>query len=137
LMRSASWCVAAALIGVSIGAIGRGSGVVATCIWLFLNGLPFFYERMPIFESTLEAWALQGCPWLGFSADAFGGDPLRRPVLYLGQWTELSGSTGMGTLQASTLWLAAVPAFASLIIASIGRRREQPENSPVLEQAGA
>jgi hypothetical protein len=136
-IRTASWCVAAGLIGVCLGAIGRGPGVVATCIWLFLNGLPFFYERMPILESTLEAWALQGCPWLGFSADAFGGDPLRRPVLYLGQWTGLSGSTGMGTLQASTLWLAAVPAFASLIVASIRRQREQTEDSAVLERAGA
>jgi hypothetical protein len=136
-IRTASWCVAAGLLGATIGAIGRGAGVVATCFWLFLNGLPFFYERIPMFAETMETWALQGCPWLGFSADAFGGDPLRRPVLYLGQWTELSGSTGMGALQISTLWLAAVPAFASLIVASIGRGCEKAENTPELERAGA
>jgi hypothetical protein len=70
-------------------------------------------------------------------ADAFGGDPLRRPVLYLGQWTELSGGTGIGTLQPATLWLAAVPAFAALLVSKIGRAHEKAETTPELERAGA
>ena len=136
-IRTASWCVAAMLLGSSIGAASRTAGVGATCFWLFLNGLPFFYDRMPVFETTMESWALQACPWLGFSADAFGGDPLRRPVLYLGQWTELSGGTGIGTLQPATLWLAAVPAFAALLVSKIGRAHEKAETTPELERAGA
>jgi hypothetical protein len=135
--RTASWCVAAALLGACLGSASRVAGVGATCFWLFLCGLPFFFQRLPFFRETLETWALQGCPWLGFSADAFGGDPLRRPVIYLGQWTGLSDSTSLGVLQAETLWLAAVPAFASLIVTSIRRTREQTEDTPELERAGA
>lgn len=129
-MRTASWCVAAALLGACLAAASSIAGVGATCFWLFLCGLPFFYERPPVFAETWELWALQGCPWLGFSSDAFGGDPLRRPVIYLGQWTELSSSTSLGALQAKTLWLAAVPAFASLIVASVGRRRAKSDFAP-------
>lgn len=137
-VRTASWCVAAALLGVSVGSIGRGAGVAATAFWLLLCGLPFFYWKLPAFTATAETWALQGCPWLGFAQDAVGGDPLRRPVLYLGHWSQLSGATGLGMLEASTLWLAAVPAFAALIVASMGGlKREQTENPAVMERAGA
>jgi hypothetical protein len=136
-VRTASWCLAAALLGACVASASRAAGVIATCFWLFLCGLPFFYARMPIFPETLELWALQGCPWLGFSADAFGGDPLRRPVIYMGHWTELSGATSLGVLQAQTLWLAAVPALASLIVTSFRRAREQTEDTPELERAGA
>lgn len=136
-VRTASWCVAAALLGACIASASGTAGVGATCFWLFLCGLPFFYWRLPVFAETWELWALQGCPWLGFSGDAFGGDPLRRPVIYLGQWTELSGATSLGTLQAETLWLAAVPAFASLLVISIGRRDGKAEDTPELERAGA
>lgn len=137
-LRTASWCLAAGLLGAAVGSMVRGAAVIATCGWLFLNGLPFFFQYLPAFRDTGEAWALNGCPWLGFSADAFGGDPLRRTVIYMGQWTELSGATSLSMLQASTLWLAAVPAFASLILATaIGCRREQKEDTPVVERAGA
>jgi hypothetical protein len=136
-LRTASWCLAAVMIGVSIGSVARTAGVLATCGWLILNGLPFFYDRLPLLAESAEIWALQGCPWLGFSSDAFGGDPLRRPVLYLGQWTNLSGAGSFSVLQVSTLWLAAVPAFASLLVASTGgREREQTKDSPELERAG-
>ncbi|MCB9893558.1 MAG: hypothetical protein H6839_03830 [Planctomycetes bacterium] len=137
-LRTASWTIAAALLGASIGSTSFAAGLLSTCAWLALNGLPFFYDRLPVFTDTAETWALQGCPWLGFSSDAFGGDPLRRPVLYLGQWTELTGANSFSLLRASTLWLAAVPAFASLLIASLaGSQREQAEDSPELERAGA
>jgi hypothetical protein len=125
-LHTAWWCTAAVLLGASIGSTVRGAGVAATCFWLFLNGLPFFYDKLPVLRDTAESWALQGCPWLGFSSDAFGGDPLRRPVLYLGQWTGLSGSTSFSLLRISTLWLAAVPAFAALIVACIPARGATP-----------
>ncbi|MCA8916937.1 MAG: hypothetical protein KDB90_16210 [Planctomycetes bacterium] len=137
-LRTASWCLAAGLLGASVASTVGGAGILATCGWLALNGLPFFYDRMPVLRETAEVWALQGCPWLGFSGDAFGGDPLRRPVLYLGQWTKLSSANSFSVLRASTLWLAAVPAFASLLVASLaGRAREQAEDSPELERSGA
>jgi hypothetical protein len=136
-VRTVSWCLAAALLGACVASASRVAGVAMVCFWLFLCGLPFFYEHLPIFPETAEAWALQGCPWLGFSAEAFGGDPLRRPVIYLGQWTELSDTTSLGALQAETLWLAAVPAFASLLVTSIGRGREEAKDTPELERAGA
>lgn len=137
-VRTASWCAAAALLGACVGSVGRGAGVAVTALWLMLCGLPFFYWRLPFLNSSAETWALQGCPWLGFAQDAVGGDPLRRPVLYLGHWSELSSATGLGMLEASTLWLAAVPAFAALIVTSMGGlNREQTENPAVLERAGA
>jgi hypothetical protein len=137
-VRTASWCVAAALLGVSVGSIGRGAGVAATAFWLLLCGLPFFYWKLPVLGATAETWALQGCPWLGFAQDAIGGDPLRRPVLYLGHWSKLSDATGLGMLEASTLWLAAAPAFAALIAASwSGLKHEQTQNPAVMERAGA
>lgn len=137
-LRTASWCIAACLIGASVGSTVRVAGLVVTCGWLFLNGLPFFYDRLPVLADSAETWALQGCPWLGFSGDAFGGDPLRRPVLYLGQWTKLTGAGSFSVLRVSTLWLTAVPAFASLLVASLyGARREQTESPPELERAGA
>jgi hypothetical protein len=132
-VRTGSWCIAAALLGASLGSL-RVAGVVATCFWLFLSGLPFFYERLPL---DLEGWALQGCPWLGFSSDAFGGDPLRRPLIYMGHWSELTGASGFGTLRPSTLWLAAVPAFAALIVSAGGRASEKAEGSAELDRPGA
>jgi hypothetical protein len=136
-MRTASWCIAAALLGACLASASRAAGLGAACFWLFLCGLPFFFERLPFFQETLEAWAMQGCPWIGFSVDAFGGDPLRRPVIYLGHWTALADSTSLGVLQAETLWLAAVPAFASLLVYSIGRTSEKAADTPELERAGA
>ena len=130
-LRTASWCVAGGLIGSSIASMAAGAGVVLTCFWLALNGLPFFYSRIPVFADVAELWALQGCPWLGFSSDAFGGDPLRRPVLYLGQWTELTGTTSLGLLRVSTLWVAAVPGFASLLVSAVAFHKPSPEPEPV------
>jgi len=135
-VRTSSWCVAAALLGTSLGSISRAMGVFAAAFWLLLCGLPFFYQHVPVLAGTFENWALQGCPWLGFSSDAFGGDPLRRPVLYLGRWSGLSDSTTTELLRPATLWLAAVPAFASLVLSS-GARRETVEDSAVVERAGA
>ncbi|MBZ0135751.1 MAG: hypothetical protein K8I27_05210 [Planctomycetes bacterium] len=127
-LRTASWCVAAGVIGVGAASLLRGAGVFATCFWLVLCALPFCYDKLPVLQTTGEAWAMQGCPWLGFSQDAFGGDPLRRPVLYLGHWSGLSSHTSMNLLQISTLWLACVPAFAAMILASgIPRSAITPE----------
>jgi len=137
-LRTASWCLAAGVLGAALSSMTRGAGIAAACVWLFLCGLPFFYQHLPAFRETGESWAVNGCPWLGFSMDAFGGDPLRRTVIYMGQWTELTGATSLSMLRASTLWLAAVPAFASLIFASaIGQSREQTEDTAVVERAGA
>ena len=137
-LRTASWVVASALIGVGLTATARGLGVVGTTGWLLLCALPFCYDKLPLLQQTAEAWAMQGCPWLGFSQDALGGDPLRHPVIYMGHWSGLSEYTSMSFLQVSTLWLAAVPVFASLIIASeIRKPNGRAEDSPVVERAGA
>lgn len=137
-LRTGSWCLASALIGLAFASTLRGAGVVATAFWLLLCALPFCYDKLPVLQETAETWAMQGCPWLGFSQDAFGGDPLRLQVLYMGHWSELSNLTSLSLLRVSTLWLAAVPAFAGMILASeIRDRREQAEDTPVLERAGA
>jgi len=136
-VRTASWCLAAGLIGVGTASTVRGAGVFATAFWLLLCALPFMFDKMPVLQQTAESWAMQGCPWLGFAQDALGGDPLRRPVLYLGHWSGLSSHTSMNLLQVSTLWLTAVPAFASLIVSSEVRGRRETEDSPVVEPVGA
>lgn len=137
-VRVTSWCLASCILGAAIGSSMRGAAVVASCAWLFLCGLPFFFQDLPAFQDTAEDWALHACPWLGFSMDAFGGDPLRRPLIYMGHWTELTGATSLRMLQVSTLWLAAVPAFASLIVASsIGQKHGQAEDTDIVERAGA
>ena len=107
---------------------------MATAFWLLLCALPFTFDKLPLLQETAEIWAMQGCPWLGFSQDAFGGDPLRRPVLYLGHWTELSNLGSLSLLRVSTLWLAAVPAFAGMILASeISKPAKDPAPEPVTE----
>ena len=134
-VRVASWCLASCLLGAAVGSSIRGAGPVATCVWLFLCGLPFFFQHLPVFRETAEEWALHACPWLGFSMDAFGGDPLRRPLIYMGHWTELTGATSLRMLQVSTLWFAAVLTLASLIVSSsIGRKRGETEAAEVSEQ---
>lgn len=137
-IRTASWCLAAGLIGLAFSSVLREVGVATTAFWFLLCALPFCYDKLPVHQATAESWAMQGCPWLGFAQDAFGGDPLRRPVLYLGHWTGLSSQTSMSLLHVSTLWLAAVPAFAGMILTSeIRERREEAEDPPVMERAGA
>lgn len=115
-LRTASWCVAAALIGASAGTLVRGGGLAATAFWLLLCGLPFFYPNLPILSETAGAWAQQGCPWLGFSTDALGGDPLRLSVIYLGKWTDLSAQSVPDVLDVSTLWLVAALLLAATLI---------------------
>lgn len=117
-LRTASWCLAAVLIGLAFTSVSRGFGVLTVAGWLLLCALPFVYDRLPLMEETAEAWAMQACPWLGFAQDAIGGDPLRRPVLYLGHWTELSNQTSISLMNAAALWLTAVPGFAAMIVAS-------------------
>ena len=111
-LRTASWCLAAVLIGLAFTSVSRGFGVLTVAGWLLLCALPFVYDKLPLMEETAEAWAMQACPWLGFAQDAIGGDPLRRPVLYLGHWTELSNQTSISLMNAAALWLTAVPGFA-------------------------
>jgi hypothetical protein len=109
------WCAGAGWLGASVtGLATRGAGVAVSGLWLFLGGLPFFYDKSPWFEQSLEGWALQGAPWLGFSMDAFGGDPLRMPIIYMGKMSELTSVPAAGVLSAGTLWLAAAFACAAL-----------------------
>ena len=138
-IRTCSWCVAGALVGLSCQSIVRGGGIAATALWLFLCGLPFFYDKIPWYTDTLQHWALEGCPWIGFSADAIGGDPLRRSIIYLGHWTALGDEPVAGSLKAGTLWLAGLFSFASLLCVSLLRptRGESSEDPAVLERAGA
>jgi hypothetical protein len=70
-------------------------------------------------------YSMQGCPWLGFAQDAIGGDPLRRSVIYLGQWSSLGDQPALGLLTAAELWsMAALSLAASLLraVAPFGPR---------------
>jgi hypothetical protein len=135
-VRTASWCAAAALLGCAVGGLAGAAGMAATLGWLGLCGLPFFCGRLGALAPAAESLALWGCPWLGFSADALGGDPLRRPVIYLGQWSSLGDKPALGLLQAWHLWFmaalalcaalarAALPARAATAIVSPDSRRD-------------
>jgi hypothetical protein len=121
--RALLWCCPAALIGAALAGMHRAAGVVASVLWLILGGLPFFYGSTPLPDSTAETWALSGAPWLGFSQDAFGGDPLRRPVLYMGRWSDLTDKPAAGLLTAGTLWIAAALSLAALMLQATFRNR--------------
>jgi hypothetical protein len=122
-LRAAVWICAAALIGAAATGVHRAAGVAASALWLALGGLPFFCHALPAFAETAQSWALGGCPWLGFSQDAFGGDPLRRPVLYLGQWSELADKPALGLLTAGTLWITGALTLAILLAAKSKPRK--------------
>ncbi len=126
--RTLLWCFPAAVIGASLAGMHRAAGVVVAMIWLALGGLPFYYESAPIPNATAETWALSGAPWLGFSQDAFGGDPLRQPVIYMGRWTELTDKPAIGLLTAGTLWIAAALSLAAQMLQA--RFRHKPEPQP-------
>ncbi len=113
--RTLVWCLPAALIGGSLAALGRAAGLGSAFAWLALCGLPFYFDAMPVLRETAGNWALSGCPWLGFSQDVLGGDPLRRPVIYLGRMSGLSDKPVSGLLDAGTLWLAGTLSLATLM----------------------
>jgi hypothetical protein len=121
--RTMVWCCAASLIGAAATGMWLGAGLAASVAWLGLCGLPFYYDALPVFRDTAEGWALGGSPWLGFSQDAFGGDPLRRPVMYLGRMSELTDKPAGGLLSAGTLWIAGVLAQATLMLKTGWKRR--------------
>lgn len=118
LLRTASWCAAGALLGAMLGGLARGTGAAATMAWLVLCGLPFFGGELGAWRALAEDYAMQGCPWLGFSQDAMGGDPLRRSVMYLGQWSSLGDKPAFGLLNAAELWAAAALALAANLLRS-------------------
>lgn len=122
--RTAVWCGAAALLGGSLGALHTLAGFVAALGWLLLCGLPFFVEKLP--GDLWRDYALHGCPWLGFSQDAFGGDPLRRSVLYLGHWSELRDEPAFNLLRAHTLWLTGALTLAATLVYAATTPRRQP-----------
>lgn len=122
------WCVPAALIGAALAGISRTLAMAAALIWLMLGGLPFFFESVPVFQATFADWAISGCPWLGFSQDAFGGDPLRRGVIYLGQLSGLTDQPAEGFLTAGPLWIAAT--LAAIAHAAATWRSRSVEASP-------
>jgi len=126
LWRTASWCGAAALIGATLAGVARAGGVLATLIWLALCGLPFFCGKLGEYSTLAEGYALQVCPWLGFSHDALGGDPLRRTVIYLGQWSSLGDKPAFGLLAAAELWLAALLALAANLLRAGLPKRDAP-----------
>lgn len=126
-VRTASWCAAAALLGCALAGLGRGLGMAALLAWLGLCGLPFFCGSLGTWRQAAESVALAACPWLGFSADALGGDPLRRQVIYLGQWSSLGDEPATGLLQAWQLWVAAALALvAALVRPALGARPALP-----------
>jgi hypothetical protein len=111
-LHAAVWCTGAGLLGAGAGmALGRVGVLAGSVGWLVLSGLPFFYDRVPL--PVLERWALEGAPWLGFSMAAFGGDPLRLPVIYMGKLSELTAHPAANLLSAGTIWLAATIALAT------------------------
>lgn len=104
---AASWFCAASLLGAALASAAPAAGAFSCALWLMLGALPFFYHRLagaPL-GASLEAWASQGCPWLGFAQAAHTGDPLRKTLLYFGHWTPLSGAPAQGFLTALQLWL--------------------------------
>lgn len=119
-VRTAVWCMAASLIGGALASMHHAAGVAATCLWLLACGLPFFFEKLP--GEGWRDYALYGCPWLGFSQDALGGDPLRRSVLYLGHWTELSDEPAINLMRAETLWLTGALTLAAALLHAGTRR---------------
>lgn len=123
--RALVWCAAGTLIGGSMGAQHRAMGGAAAVFWLALCGLPFYAGSVPLIGDTAVSWAHGGCPWLGFSQDALGGDPLRRQVIYLGQLSVLTDEPAYGLLSAGTLWLAAALSLAILLA-----RQWVPEKRP-------
>lgn len=124
-LRTGSWCVAGVLIGACLQSTVRGGGLFASSMWLFLCGLPFFYDKLPWYTETFRHWALEGSPWIGFSYDAIGGDPLRRSIIYMGHWTELGDAPVAGALTAGTLWLTALFTLAGLLATSLLRPTRQ------------
>lgn len=125
LVRTASWCAAGCLLGASLQGVARGVGIVATLAWLGLCALPFICGSLGSWREVAEGYALQGCPWLGFSQDAFGGDPLRRSVIYLGKWSSLEDKPAFGLLSAAELWVAAALGLAAYLLRT-GLARETP-----------
>lgn len=117
--RTASWCAAGSLLGAALAGLARGAGLLASMGWLAMCGLPFFCDKLGGWSGTAEIYALQGCPWLGFSLDAIGGDPLRRSVIYLGQWSSLGDQPSMGLLTAAELWGAAALALAASLLRAV------------------
>jgi hypothetical protein len=117
-IESTSWFCAAALLGAALSALmPRAGGVGASALWLLLCALPFFYERLaqtPL-GGVSFTWASGGCPWLGFARDVFEVDPLRLSVLYLGQWSALSGIQTPEYLAARELWLLAALAMGAVL----------------------
>ncbi len=122
-LRTAIWCGAGALLGGSLGALHLAAGITAVIGWLLLCGLPFFVEKLP--GHLWRDYALHGCPWLGFSQDAFGGDPLRRSVLYLGHWSELRDEPAFNLLRAHTLWLTGTLTLAAALLHAATTPRKQ------------
>lgn len=115
-LRAASWCGAAALVGGALATVARGGGMVACVLWLALCALPFFSGKLGSMSEPAKEWALHGCPWLGFAKDALDPDPLRLPVLYLGQWSSLSDQPALGLLSAAELWLAGLLSLAAALL---------------------
>jgi hypothetical protein len=109
-IRALAWFLPAALLGAAAAATRPAAAVSATLAWLALCGLPFCYDAMPNWVS-LERWAVSGSPWLGFSHDALGGDPLRRSIIYFGRLSGLTDHPAAGFLSAGTLWIAAALAL--------------------------
>lgn len=139
--RALVWCGAGTLLGAGIGGQHRALGIVAGFAWLALCGLPFFAGSVPVFRETAAIWAHGGCPWLGFSQDALGGDPLRRQVLYLGQLSVLTDEPAYGLLNAGTLWVAAALAVATLAARNgardaASRRASAPAGEKVVGATG-
>jgi hypothetical protein len=125
-VRTASWCAAGCLLGAALAGLARGVGLLASMGWLSLCGLPFFCDKLGGWSGTAEMYALQGCPWLGFSLDAIGGDPLRRSVIYLGQWSSLGDQPSIGLLTAAELWGAAALALAASLLRAVAPLGARP-----------
>lgn len=119
LVRTASWSAAGCLLGAMLAGMMPGAGVLLTLAWLAFCGLPFFCDKLGSFSDAAAMYALQGCPWLGFSQDAFGGDPLRKPVFYLGQWSPLADEPSMGLLTAGQVWVASALALAAALLRAV------------------
>lgn len=135
-IRTASWCVAGALAAACVGSWFRGAWFVVLGGWVFLNGLPFFYEYLG--RETWQDIALTWSPWLGFSQDAFSLDPLRRSILYMGHWSDLTTLPPANLFSASNLWWLSMGGLTVLFAVAMFRQRRKnaiPDPEPGVAEA--
>ncbi len=121
-IRTIAWYLPLAVTGAAAATCSRGLAVAAVIAWLAMCGLPFFCHAVPFMAATAESWALGATPWIGFSQDALGGDPLRREVIYMGHWSSLADQPATNLLQTARVWVAAILSLGAAMVLTAFRK---------------